>query len=121
MPISSHPNRIHLKNLDVQMHIGVFDEEFARKQRVLVSMDVAIDPPSMESDDIALTLDYNLLRDVVIDFANGKGFRTIEAFVAAILEFLKDQPLVVGAYVLVKKPDIFPDCDYIGFSGFWER
>ena len=111
--------RIFLKNLLVLISMGVHDFEKHARQRVIVNVDLYIDPRgNIEHDSIHETVDYDFVRSAVMDVAESGHFHLQETFCERILDICLQKDGVIAARVSSEKPDVYPDCDSVGFEIF---
>jgi dihydroneopterin aldolase len=109
--------RIFLKNFHVLISMGVHDFEKQARQRVIVNVDLYIDPHGkIEHDSIRETVDYDFVRTTVMKVAESGHFHLQETFCERILDICLQKPGVVAARVSSEKPDIYPDCESVGFE-----
>ena len=64
--------------------------------------------------------DYDRLKEFISGFA-GRRIDTQENLIREILRFILNDASVKSAWVMSKKPDIFPEADYVGVSMSAER
>lgn len=111
--------RIFLKNFQVFISMGVHDHEKQAKQRIIVNVDLYIDPEGrIRHDTIRETVDYDFVRQAIIKIAESGHFHLQETFCERILEICLDKIGVLAARVSSEKPDVYPDCESVGFEIF---
>jgi dihydroneopterin aldolase len=111
--------RIFLRNFEARISIGVHDFEKQAKQRVLVNVDLYLEPEGrIERDSIKETVDYDFLRVEIQRLADSGHFHLQETFCEKILAACLARPGVVAARVSSEKPDVYPDCEAVGFEIF---
>ena len=72
-------DRIFLRELAVECIIGFLDWERLVKQTVYLDIEVPVDcRRAARNDDVADTLDYKRLSQVVVAFAQGSQFKLVE-------------------------------------------
>lgn len=104
-----------LDEIEVAAEIGIHDFERGRRQRVLVSVSVDIDPALLpNADNITATIDYDEIRALVKRLVAEHHFDLQETLCRAILLHLIEQPGFVAATVETKKPDVYPDARSVG-------
>ncbi len=114
--------RIFLKNFDVSISMGVHDFEKQARQRVIVNVDLYIDPDSrIKHDTIRETVDYDFVRRTILEIAGSGHFHLQETFCERILDACLAKNGVLAARVSSEKPDIYPDCESVGFEIFVTR
>jgi dihydroneopterin aldolase len=111
--------RIFLKNFNVFISMGVHDFEKQARQRVIVNVDLYIDPDErIEHDTIRETVDYDFVRRAILEIADSGHFHLQETFCERILDACLGKSEVLAARVSSEKPDIYPDCESVGFEIF---
>ncbi|MEO8004686.1 MAG: dihydroneopterin aldolase [Betaproteobacteria bacterium] len=114
--------RIFLKNFETLVSIGIHDFEKQAKQRVILNVDLYLDPHGKtERDHIDETVDYDLVRSEIVRLAQGGHFHLQETFCEKILALCLARPGVLAARVASEKPDVYPDCESVGFEIFRTR
>lgn len=103
--------RFFITDIDVQCSIGIYEHERQAKQRVLINIEVVLDPMAEPSADaIEEGLDYDMIRDAVIRLASAKHYDLQETLARAIFDEMLRLPTVVEACVRTAKTDIYEDC-----------
>ena len=111
--------RIFLKNFHVFISMGVHDHEKQARQRIIVNVDLYIDPEGrIRHDTIRETVDYDFVRQAIIEIAESGHFHPQETFCERILDVCLDKSGVLAARVSSEKPDVYPDCESVGFEIF---
>lgn len=111
--------RIFLRNFVTQISMGVHAHEKQALQRVIVNVDLYLDPEGrIERDSIRETVDYDFLREEIVRIANSGHFHLQETFCERILAVCLEKPGVIAARVASEKPDVYPDCEAVGFEIF---
>jgi 7,8-dihydroneopterin aldolase/epimerase/oxygenase len=114
--------RIFLKNFETRISIGIHDFEKQAKQRVIVNVDLYLDPDGkVERDHIDETVDYDFVRREIAGLAASGHFNLQETFCEKILAICLDRPGVLAARVSSEKLDVYPDCESVGFDIFRTR
>jgi dihydroneopterin aldolase len=109
--------RVFLRNYRVQASIGIHDFEKQAPQTLLISVDLYLEPPLAPlNDDIANTLDYDFLREGISRLVAGRHFNLQETLVHAILDLCLSHAEVALARVSSEKPDVYPDCEAVGYE-----
>ena len=108
LPVAAtHPRRlgmtVHVRGLEVQAGIGVYDHEKGRLQTLVI--DVELDLGAAPVRELADTLDYDGVARIVRTLAGGEHIELVETFAERVaLECLED-PRVQAVRVKVDKPD----------------
>jgi len=114
--------RIFLKNFATQVSMGIHDTEKQAKQRVLVNVDLYLDPDGkVVRDHIDETVDYDFVRKEIAELAERGHFNLQETFCERILAICLARPGVLAARVSSEKLDVYPDCESVGFEIFRAR
>ena len=114
--------RIFLKNFETRLSIGIHDFEKRAKQRVVVNVDLYLDPDGkIERDHIDETVDYDFVRREIVGLADSSHFNLQETFCERILAICLARPGVRAARVSSQKLDVYKDCESVGFEIFRTR
>jgi dihydroneopterin aldolase len=114
--------RIFLRNLRVMADIGIHDFEKKAPQALLINVDLWLRPSSVPlDDDIANTLDYDFLRKGIAALVASRRFNLQETLVHAILDLCLAREEVVLARVSSAKPNVYPDCEAVGYESIRTR
>jgi dihydroneopterin aldolase len=111
--------RIFFRDLELQVSIGIHDFEQNGPQRVVINIDLELDGGDAEiGDDIANVLDYDRVRERIATLIDGRHFNLQETLCHDIVASLSDLPGVDRIRVSTEKPDVYPDCDAVGYELF---
>jgi dihydroneopterin aldolase len=114
--------RIFLKNFETRISIGIHEFEKQAKQRVIVNVDLYLDPDGkVERDHIDETVDYDFVRSEIVGLAARSHFNLQETFCEKILAICLARPGVLAARVSSEKLDVYADCESVGFEIFRTR
>ncbi len=117
MSVTSPTRRFFVKKIEFDCSIGIHDFERAAKQRVLVDIEVKLDPhQEPRADRIDEALDYDMIRDSVLAIATAKHFDLQETLARTIFDKMMSLPTVIEACVRTSKPDVYPDCDEVAYQ-----
>lgn len=105
---------ILISNLEIMLSIGVHEEEKIAPQRLLVSVEAQSSGTDDEGDDFRSTVDYDRICDFIRGLARESHIELQETVARRVLEFTLTLAGVSHARVETRKPDIFPDCDFVG-------
>ena len=98
-------DRIHLFDVALECRIGVGAEERRNPQQLLADVTVATDiRPAAASGDVAATIDYSLIMDLLRELAGEKEYILIETLVEAMAARILERFPVTGVRILLKKP-----------------
>ena len=105
-----------MSEIEVLCSIGLHDFEKQARQRVLIDLEVALDPArEPSSDQVEDTLDYDVIREGVICIASERHHDLQETLARRILDFTMSLKDVVGVTVTTSKPDVYPDCRAVSY------
>jgi FolB domain-containing protein len=93
---------ISIEQLMVKVYLGVHDSEQNRLRNIPV--DVQFEYEDAGVDELSVAIDYRVIRDRVIEAAQGRRFRLIEALAKTILDAVKGDSRILKAAVVVRKP-----------------
>ena len=111
--------RIFLKNFETRISMGIHESEKKARQRVMINVDLYLEPDArIERDHISETVDYDFLRREIGVLSDSGHFHLQETFCERILAICLARPGVVAVRVSSEKPDVYPDCESIGFEIF---
>jgi FolB domain-containing protein len=109
-------SKITIVDLEVFYSIGVTDEERAKPQRLLVTVDMNFDYSSAAvSDRIEKTIDYHAVAQELIHFGKNRSWKLVEKLVANIVDRLLAEYRPQAVTVEVKKFAI-PQARYVAVS-----
>lgn len=107
------PDRITIKDLEVQFHVGVPDEERAESQKLLLTIEMTHDlGPSGATDNLAETIDYYAVCQAVKALGQERRWKLIESLADDICEQVLNQFKPSAVRVVVKK-FILPDARWV--------
>jgi len=111
--------RIFLRYFETRISMGIHESEKKARQRVMINVDLYLEPDArIERDHISETVDYDFLRREIAALADSGHFHLQETFCERILAICLARPGVVAVRVSSEKPDVYPDCESIGFEIF---
>jgi FolB domain-containing protein len=106
-------SRISLVDLEVFYTVGLTEEERAKPQRLLVTVDLDFDFSSASvSDRIEKTINYQTLADRLVKFGYGRTWKLIEKVVANLADMILAEFRPQGVTVELKKFTI-PQARYV--------
>lgn len=108
--------KISIVDLEVFYCVGVPDEERARPQRLLLTVEMEFDfSAAAKSDSIADTIDYFAVSQRLLKFGEGKNWKLIEKLAADICEMIlaEFRPQSVSAEV---KKFVIPQARYVSVA-----
>ena len=107
---------VFLREVEVICSIGLHDFERAEKQRVLIDVEVRLDPENEPTaDTVADTLDYDQVREAVISLAEAQHYDLQETLARRIFDAISALKDVEGVAVTTQKPDVYPNCKTVAY------
>jgi FolB domain-containing protein len=95
---------IRIADLEVFYSVGVSDEERAKPQRLLLTIDMEVDIAAAAlTDRIIKTIDYFAVAQLLLKYGDGRSWKLIEKLVKNIAELIKVEFEPQGVTVEVKK------------------
>jgi 7,8-dihydroneopterin aldolase/epimerase/oxygenase len=96
--------KISIVDLEVFYRVGVPDDERAKPQKLLLTIEMEFDfAKAAKSDSIADTIDYFAVSQTLLKFGNGKSWKLIEKLAADIAEMILSEFKPQTVSVEVKK------------------
>lgn len=114
--------KIIIRNMRLDMFIGVHAHEKQRKQPVIINVDVHTDgPPDWRNDTIENVLNYELIASAIEDMAGHGHVHLVETFAERIADFCLKQNGINAVMVRVEKPEIFDFMESVGVEIFRKK
>jgi len=107
---------ISIVDLEVHYRVGVTEEERAKPQRLLVTVEMEFDfVPAARTDSIDDTVDYHTVVQELLKFGDGRYWKLLERLVAEIADRILLQFRPQSVRVEVKK-FVIPQAQYVSVS-----
>lgn len=107
--------RLHIDGLELDADIGFHEFERGRRQRIIVSIELEIEPAELpETDSITGAFDYDWVRQGVRDLVGSRRFDLQETLARAIIDLIAERREVIFVAVCTAKPDVYPDAAAVG-------
>jgi dihydroneopterin aldolase len=104
MELKGFTSKITITELEVFYCVGVTDEERAKPQRLLVTVDMAYDFSSAAtSDRIEKTINYQQVADEVLKYGEGRNWKLIEKLASNLADFILAEYHPQAVLIEVKK------------------
>ena len=110
---------VHVRGLEVQAGIGVYDHEKGRLQTLVV--DVELDLGASPVRELADTLDYDGVARIVRSLADGEHIELVETFAERIALGCMADERVLAVRVKVDKPGAIPGAAAAGCAVSYAR
>ncbi len=105
-----------LRGFEVSANIGIHDFEKTGPQRLLIDIELHLASATRpEADHITHAVDYDFLRTQTRALLSARHYELQETLAHDIAHFCLAHPQVTAATVYTRKPDVYPDCDSIGY------
>ena len=115
--IDAVTRRFFLTGIETICSIGIHDFEKAAPQRVLIDIEVVMDPTMEPSaDDINDALNYDEIRQTVVDIAQSRHFDLQETLARMVFNTVRSMKTVVGLRVRTAKPDVYKDVNEAAYQ-----
>jgi 7,8-dihydroneopterin aldolase/epimerase/oxygenase len=109
-------DRIVIKDLDVDAHVGATKAERARAQRLLITVELECDLAAAgRTDRVASTTRYDVVADMIRTVATGCPHKLVEAVAEEIAEVILARKMALAVTVEVKKFSI-PRSQYVSIQ-----
>ena len=109
--------RFFLEELECACRIGAYDHERLGPQRVIIDAEIVLaDGSEPQSDSLDEALNYDLIRNAILEIAGSRHFDLQETLARALFDSLADRPSVTGLRVRTAKPDAYADCRQVAYE-----
>jgi FolB domain-containing protein len=109
-------SKIAIVDLEVFYCIGVTDEERAKPQRLLLTVDMSLDFTSAAvSDRLERTINYQHVAEHLLKFGEGRKWKLVEKLVTNLADWIMTEYKPEAVMVEVKKFSI-PQAGYVSVS-----
>lgn len=109
-------SRIFVRDMDVEMLIGVYDHEKQARQRVIVNVEAWLPPATRWRGDALdqTTVNYEKIVSAIRHIAARGHLNLVETFAEELAAFCLQDRLVEQVRVRIEKPDAFADAAAVG-------
>ncbi len=115
LAIKVRQQRILIDAIEVMADIGFHDFEIGVPQRLLVSVELWLDPPVPPAgDDPGQAWDYDVVVQAVRSLATSRRYNLQETLVHAIFARIASLHGISALKVSSTKPDVYPDARGVG-------
>lgn len=109
-------SKITIVDLEVHYCVGVSDEERAKPQKLLLTIDLSFDFSSAGiSDRIEKTINYQSLVEDLLKFGESRNWKLVEKLVTNIADYILDRYKPQSVFVEAKK-FVIPQARYVAVS-----
>ena len=116
--------QIILNGFEFECLIGFHPHEKAAKQRVRadITLTTEIGRDGLASgDDVASVIDYDFLREGIFALTRDRQINLQETLCEEIAQLCFQKSGITRVEVATAKPDVYPDCDFVGCRMVFER
>lgn len=106
---------LFLRNFMAQARVGVYDHEHGRGQQVRFDLEVSLRPPAELRDRLQDVLDYDCLRQGILDIVAAGHVNLLETLAERILAMCFGHPEVVAVQLRITKLQAHDDCE-VGYE-----
>jgi FolB domain-containing protein len=109
-------SKIAIADLEVFFCVGVTDEERAKPQRLLISVDMTLDfSVAAVSDRIEKTINYQDVANELLKYGDGRNWKLIEKLATNLADFILARYKPHGVSVEIKKFP-FPNARHVAVT-----
>ena len=109
--------RFVISQINVICSIGIHDFERAKKQRITVDLEVLLSTDKEpQADTIEQALNYDTIREMVIEIAASRHFDLQETLARTIFDAVLALSTVDALMVRTAKPDIYEDVESVAYQ-----
>jgi dihydroneopterin aldolase len=109
-------SRISIVDLEVQFCVGVGDDERAKPQRLLLTVEMNLDfTAAVMSDRVERSINYQNVVDDLLKFGQGRNWKLLEKLVSNVADAILSRYKPDSVMVEVKK-FVIPQARYVSVS-----
>lgn len=109
--------KIFFKEINISCRIGVYEHEKKHPQRIIISIELELSSEVEPINDrIDETLNYDLIYREIKKISSSQHFNLVETLTYRIFIYLKKLEKVSNLRINVSKPDIYEDCNKVGYE-----
>ena len=112
---------IYVRNLRLNVKIGVYDHEKFGAQPMVFNVVAYVkrENASPTHDGLDEVVDYDFIRNSVVDFVHAEHVQLQETLCDKIAQQILTKKAIVGVYIASAKTDSYRDCDAIGVGAWY--
>jgi 7,8-dihydroneopterin aldolase/epimerase/oxygenase len=108
--------KITIADLEVFYSVGVTDEERAKPQRLLLTIDMVYDSTSAAlSDRVEKTINYHEIAQVLLNYGQGRSWKLLERLASTLVDLILVEYRPQSVMIEIKKFPI-PQARYVAVS-----
>lgn len=116
MPDKDLLDKIFIKDLDIEMLIGIYPKEKENKQRVIVNLEAWVDPVSNLHDNYEDAVCYEQLINHIETAAFSEHINLVETLAEKISASCLSNPKIKRVKIRVEKPDVIERAKSVGIE-----
>jgi dihydroneopterin aldolase len=114
--MTRYQSSILLTGFEIMASIGIHDFELAAPQRLLIDVEIELEATERPAeDDIGEVLDYDFLRSEIKKLITGRHYKLQETLCHDIAGICLSKDAARRVTVYSRKPDVYPDCQSVGY------
>jgi dihydroneopterin aldolase len=108
---SSTASRIFLRDLRVDMLLGIYDHEKSNSQPVVINVEADVDLPELgwQSDEHEHVVCYEKLSNMIKEIASSGHFNLVETLAERIAQDAMNNPMISAVKIRIEKVAVFKD------------
>lgn len=114
---SATTQTLFIQDLELEMSIGVLENEKQAKQKVFVSAELVVEPnQDWRADDIKNVVSYADIVEQIKEIAAEGHINLVETFAEKIIERCFDNSQIQEISITVEKPDVIKEVKTVGVN-----
>lgn len=113
---AKNERHVFIHGMKLKASIGIFDHEKARKQMIIVSVDLVVDESVPHEGDIENVVNYKIIVDEIEQYVENGHVLLVETMAEEIAEICLADKLVKRAVVKIEKPEAFIHVGAVGVT-----
>lgn len=115
----SNYKKIFFKDIQCRCSIGVYDEEKAAPQRILINAEFFLKEDYLcKEDRLEACFDYDQLRTLITSTVNRGHFHLQETLCETLMDACLAYEQIIAARISTAKLDVYDDCAAVGYEIF---
>ena len=108
-------DKIYIHGLKLQTIIGIYDWERAKKQPLIIDIDIGTSfTQAIQSDDIRDCINYADVAEKISLFADSHSFQLVETFTEQIAQFILSEYQAQWVKIKLNKPQAIKNAESTG-------
>ncbi len=112
---NKNSDKIFIRDLALEMFVGIYDHEKKNKQTVIVNITVEVESNAEKKlSDISDVVSYEEITISIVELSKKKHYNLLEEFAEDISIICLNNNKSISAKITVDKPDIIESCSTVG-------